>query len=71
MEIPSLLVLQVSTCLHFTHIYSTDTDKGDYAHLCLFLAGNDPLLREGVKIAKIAISPKRDARLFRPLGHIF
>ena len=70
-EIPLLLVLQVSNDLAFLYIYSTDTEKVDYAHLGLFLAGIDPSLREGVKIAKIAISSKRGTRLFHPFGNIF
>ena len=57
-----LLVLQVSNDLAFLHIYSTDTEKVDYAHLGLFLAGIDPSLREGVKITKVAIPSERGAR---------
>ena len=71
MENPSLLVPQVSSHLDYLYIYSTNTDKVDYAHFGLFLAGIDPSLREGVKIAKIAIAPERAARSFRPLGHVF
>ena len=68
---PLQLVLQVSNALADLYTYSTDTGKVDYSHFGLFLAGVDPLLREGVKIAKIAISPERSARLFCPFGHIF
>ena len=71
MEIPLLLILQVSNDLAVLYIYSTDTEKVDYAHLGLFFAGIGPSLREGVKIAKIAISSERGARLSRPFGHIF
>ena len=70
MENPSLHVLQVSTCLHFVYIYFTDTDKVDYTHFGLILAGFDPSLRGGVKIEKIAIAPERGARSFRPFGHV-
>ena len=70
-EIPSLRVLQVSNALAALYIYSIDTGKVDYVHFGLFFAGVDPLLREGVKIAKIAISPECGGRLFRPFGHIF
>ena len=62
MKNPSLLVPQVSSYLDYLYIYSTDTDKVDYAHFGLFLAGVDPSLREGVKIAKTAITPERGAR---------
>ena len=71
MEIPSLRVLQVSNDLAVLYTYSTDEGKVDHAHFGLFLAGVDPLLREGVKIAKIAISPKRGERLFCPFGNVF
>ena len=66
-----LLVLQVSNDLAVLHIYSTDTEKVDYAHLGLFFAGIGPSLREGVKIAKIAILSERSVQLSRPFGHIF
>ena len=64
-------MLQVSNDLAFLHIYSTDTEKVDYAHLGLFLAGIDPSLREGVKITKVVIPSERGAQLSRPFGHIF
>ena len=70
MENPSSLVLQVSNHLAVLYTYSTDTGEVDHAYFGLFLAGIDPLLEEGVKIAKIAISPKRGGRSFRPFGHI-
>ena len=66
-----MLMLRVSTNLAVSCIYSTDTDKVNCAHLGLFLAGTDPSLREGVKIAKIVILPERRVQLFSPLGHIF
>ena len=68
---PLLLVLQVSSCLGYLYIYSTDIMEVNCAHLGQFLAGVDPSLREGVTIAKIAIPPERSARLFCPFGHIF
>ena len=71
MEIPLLLVPQVSTDLAFIDIYFTDTYKVNCAHLGQFLAGTDPSLREGVKIAKIVISFERSARSFRPFDGVF
>ena len=62
MKNPLLLVPQVSSYLDYLYVHSNDTDKVEYAHLGLFLAGVDPSLREGVKIAKIAIAPERGAR---------
>ena len=66
-----MLMLQVSNNLAVSYIYSTDTEKVNCAHLGLSLAGTDPSLREGVKIAKIVILPERGAQLFSPLGHMF
>ena len=71
MEIPLLLVPQVSNDLVFVDIYFTDTDKVNCAHLGMPLAVTDPSLREGVKIAKIAISSERSARSFRPFEVVF
>ena len=71
MENPPLLVPQVSSYLDYLHIYSTDTERVDYMHFGLFLGGIDPSLREGVKIAKIAIAPKRGGRSSRPFGHVY
>ena len=46
-EIPSLLMLQVSNGLAFLYIYPTNTDKVDYVYSGQFLAGVDPSLRGG------------------------
>ena len=64
-------VLLVSNCLDISWIYYTDRFEWNRAQLAPFHATLNLSRRDGVKIAKLAIAPEREARLNRPFRHVF
>ena len=68
--IPLPHVLRVSNCLDILYSYFSDIFEWNRAQPPPFCATFDPHVR-WVEIAKIAITPRRDARLNRPFGYVF